>query len=219
MSPAGIHNSRERAGSSTPLSQPMMFPRSRSRGYTQDRGQERSRKIYRRYRPRMHVAHERPTSWPNFEVITKRWSCRPVARPYCRSSLFLFALLASSRALLVRPSAVSAGRLSPVLVVLPSLSPVKRKNQCDVTCALTTESFGVPTELSLSNPLYFEGKSNSSSRHWSLANCTIYFWRNRRRRKSRSISRTFLFKRETRTKLSYCLYSDRRMFPIDVSSL
>lgn len=101
----------------TPLSRPM-FPRSRSRGNTQDRGQERfADDLSRRYRPRMHVAHERPTFWPNFEVITKRRSCRPVARPYCRSSLSLFALLASSRALLVRPSAVSAGRLSPVLVI------------------------------------------------------------------------------------------------------
>lgn len=94
VSPAGIHNSRERAGSSTPLSRPMS-PRSRSRGTRRIEGKNDSRKIYRRYRPRMHVAHERPTFWPNFEVITKRRSRRPVARPYCRSPLSLSLSLCS----------------------------------------------------------------------------------------------------------------------------
>lgn len=127
VSPAGLHNFQERAGSSTPLSRPILPVT--IEGCTKDRGQERSRKIYRRHRHRIHVVHERPTFWPNFEVITKRRSCRPVVRPYCRSSLSfsLFALLAS-RALLVRPSAVPAGRLSPVLVVPVFLASQTQKS-------------------------------------------------------------------------------------------
>lgn len=116
VSPACLHNSRERGGWSTPLPPPR-----RDRGLPREQGsREDRRRSVTRYLPRMHVDHQRPTfSPPNFEVITKRPCCRPVLRPYCRLLFLSFSLsLCSPRlspcSLLVCLSPVPAGRLSPV---------------------------------------------------------------------------------------------------------
>lgn len=109
----------------------------------------------------MHVDHHTMPDFfpPNFEVITKRPCCRPVVRPYCRL-LFLFLSFSLLSSPLHAPSSFVYHR-SQLVVFLPSpwhpssrLSRATRtsKNQCDVTCALTPGSSGVPTELSLFHP-------------------------------------------------------------------
>lgn len=92
VSPACLHNSRERGGWSTPLPPPR-----RDRGLPREQGsREDRRRSVTRYLPRMHVDHQRPTfSPPNFEVITKRPCCRPVLRPYCRLLFLSLSLLPS----------------------------------------------------------------------------------------------------------------------------
>ena len=217
VSPAGIHNSRERAGSSTPLSRPM-FPRSRFEGSTQDRGQEQ----FAEDLSAISTADARGSRTSNF-LAEFRGHNKTTVSPAGRTAILSLLSLSLSLSLLSLPRLVLSSFVHQQfqLVVFlpsswsPSFSPVKRKNQCDVTCALTTTgSFGVPTELSLSNPLYFEGKPNSSSQPVSaVANCTIILLEESRRRRNYKIDFTnFRFLRETRTRLSSMFQQNNSSF-------
>lgn len=133
MSPAGLHNSRERGGWSTPLPRSRSSSPSRSRGATsKDReNQRRSRDICRRYaRGSPHNARLFPPEFRGHNKTTVLPAGRTaILSPPLSLSLFLFALLASSCSLLVCLSPVPAGRLSPVPVAPLLASFSRHQNQ------------------------------------------------------------------------------------------
>lgn len=159
MSPAGLHNSRERGGWSTPQPRSRSSSPSRSRELAESKDREsqrRSRDICRRYAP---AADARGSPTPDFFPPEFRGHNKTTVLPAGLTAILSPPLsLSLSLCPLHAPSSFVHHQFQ-LVVFLPSpchpplplvfFSPTS-KNQCDVTCALTPGSSGVPTELSLS---------------------------------------------------------------------